>query len=166
VEWVGSLITIVINAGTRIYVAALIASAAILFSPPSLVTQLGLDNFRQTYKAYIGTAFIVSLSLLITSMSSAVWSIILSPYRDRLERKKYITMFEELTFAEKRFLVPFIQDGENTRYADLHDGVARGLEAKGILYRPSNMAVGFEFPFNLQPIARRILNDRPELLSP
>jgi hypothetical protein len=165
VEWIGSLVATIINAGTRIYVAALIASSSLLFLPPSIIAQIGLSDFKQSYKSYIGAAFLVSLSLLLTSLLWVIRDVVLYPYRDRRERKKYTTMFKELTLDEKRFLVPFIRDGENTQYADLTNGIARGLEAKKIVYRTFNIVVGFAVPYNLQPIARRILLEKPEFLS-
>jgi hypothetical protein len=49
-ELVGSIFTAVINGGWKIYLAAFIASAALLFIPDSLVTQLGLEEIRRTYR--------------------------------------------------------------------------------------------------------------------
>jgi hypothetical protein len=44
----------------------------------------------------------------------------------------------------------------------MYDGVAMGLEAKKIIYRSSNIsAPGGTFPYNMQPYARKILNENP-----
>jgi hypothetical protein len=163
-EWIASTITAVINAGWKIYLAALIASAALLFLPDSFIAHLGLEDLRHTYKTQAGIALIVSASLLLTHFISG--DIVLSPwYEWRFSRKIYKTL-SELTFDEKAFLVPFIRAGENTQYAELYDGVPKGLEAKKILYRSSNLsAPGGAFPYNMQSYARKILNENPELLA-
>jgi hypothetical protein len=68
-----------------------------------------------------------------------------------------------LTFDEKQFLRPFIINGENTVNAPISDGVSGGLVAKRIVYRSSNVFYGFNAPFNLQPMARRLLTEKPRL---
>jgi hypothetical protein len=74
-----------------------------------------------------------------------------------------------LTQAEKEFLRPFIVQGENTQYKSIYDGVANGLQGKGIVYRASNLSVpgtpGMLFPWNLQPYARIALNKNRQLLD-
>ncbi len=166
-EWLGSTIAAVINAGWKIYLAALIASVAFLFLPKSIIVQLGLDQLRQTYRTQAGAVLIISASLLLTNVISVAWNLALSPWYDwRFTRKIHKTL-SELTFAEKVFLNPYIAGGHNTQYAEAHDGVAKGLEAKLILYRSSNIsAAGGIFPYNMQPYARKILKAHPELLAP
>ncbi|EGO95204.1 hypothetical protein APM_1967 [Acidiphilium sp. PM] len=72
-----------------------------------------------------------------------------------------------LTEDEKLFLRPYIIDGANTRMANITNGVAGGLVAKGIIFRSSNVGTVFSgFSYNLQPISRKILTGRPDLLNP
>ena len=72
----------------------------------------------------------------------------------------------ELTQDEKHFLMPYIFGGVNTQYADLNDGISQGLVAKRILFRSSRLVNILEgIPYNMQPVARRILSKHPELLD-
>ena len=58
-----------------------------------------------------------------------------------------------------------IINGENTVLAPITDGVSGGLVKKSIIYRSSNIFEQFRAPFNLQPIARNLLSENPELLD-
>jgi hypothetical protein len=166
-EWIGSVFSTVINGGWKLYLAVLIASSALLFLPDTTIAQLGLEEVRHTYRTQIGVAFVLSASLIAARLISVLWDILLSPwYHWRFNRVIFKTL-TELTLAEKSFLAPFITAGQNTQYAEMYDGVAKGLEAKKILYRSSNIsAPGGAFPYNLQSYARKMLVDHPSLLAP
>jgi len=90
----------------------------------------------------------------------------INPFSDwRIEQSVRGTL-SELTEDEKSFLRHYIVDGQNTKYAQISDGVAKGLQAKNVVFRASNVSVpGGSFPFNLQPVARRILTKRRQLLD-
>jgi hypothetical protein len=167
VDWIASTITAVLKAGWKLYLAALIASGAFLFLSDSLISQLGLDQLRHTYRMQAGVVLIVSASLLLTHLISVIWSAVLSPWHEWRFRRKIYNTLTELTEAEKDFLRPFIHQGENTQYAEIYDGIAKGLEAKQILYRSSNVGApgGFSFPYNMQPYARKLLIDHADLLQ-
>jgi hypothetical protein len=84
-------------------------------------------------------------------------------------KRNILNALMTLTQEEKAFLRPYIAQGTNTRYVSIYDGVANGLQAKKIIYRASSMSVagapGLLFPWNLQPTAREMLNDQPNLLD-
>jgi hypothetical protein len=66
-EAAGAIIAAVLKAGVPIYLAALIASALLLFLPDSVAQQFGIVDFRQLYRGYFGGAFIASVSLSPTA---------------------------------------------------------------------------------------------------
>ena len=75
-------------------------------------------------------------------------------------------VFQRVHEAEKLFLRPFTINLQNTLYTNISDGVARELEAKSLIYRASSVSnFNQTFPFNLEPVARRILTPRPKLLD-
>jgi hypothetical protein len=53
-EAFGAVIAAVIKAGVPIYVSALIASTLLLFLPDSIASQIGIAEFRQLYRGYLG----------------------------------------------------------------------------------------------------------------
>src|SRR5947209_2404967 len=164
-ELVGSLLTAIINGGWKLYLAAFIASAALLFFPESLVSALGLDEIRHTYRTYAGVILITSASLLAVNIISFIVRLMLKPWRDRQFNRAVYRTLSDLAQAEKDFLREFIFGHANTVSAPVNDGVAGGLQAKQIIYRSSNISYGLEWPYNLQPIPRKLLNAHPELLD-
>jgi hypothetical protein len=164
-EFVGSIFTAVINGGWKIYLAGFIASAGLLFIPDSLMSQIGLEEIRHTYRTYAGIVFIASASLLAVNIISFIVRIALRPWRDRQFNRAVYRTLSELTQAEKDFLREFIHGRANTVWAAINDGVAGGLTAKRIIYRASNISYGFDWPYNLQPVPRKMLSAHPELLD-
>jgi hypothetical protein len=113
--------------------------------------------------ALFGAAtFLVSVATHIVPFAQNQWN----TWRWHRETRRALA---DLTRSEKDFLRPFIIQGENTRYESIYDGVANGLQAKGIIYRASNLTVpgrpGMLAPCNLQPYARQVLNENRHLLD-
>ena len=164
-EAVGAVIAAVIKAGVPIYVAALIASALLLFLPDSVAHQIGVEEFRQSYRGYLGGTLVASISLLVAYGLSATSNVVRNRLDDRQLRRLTMETLGMLTSAEKEFLSAFIIEGRNTVHAPISDGVAGGLVAKRIVYRSSNIIQYFDAPYNLQPIARKLLTKNPKLLN-
>lgn len=164
-ETVGAIIAAVLKVGVPIYVAALIASTLLLFLPDSIAHQIGVAEFRQSSREYVGGVFVISISLLAAYGLSATFGVIRNRLDDRKLRSLTLQSLRMLTSDEKRFLRPFITEGENTVYAAISDGISGGLVAKRIVYRSSNILHSFRAPFNLQPIARKLLTEKQTLLD-
>jgi hypothetical protein len=164
-EAAGAVIAAVIKTGVPIYVAALIASSLLLFVPDSIAQQIGVAEFRQLYRGYLGAAFVASISLLAAYGLSATSDVIRNRLDDRRLRRLTLETLSMLTSDEKRFLRGFIVEGKNTVHASISDGVSGGLVAKCIVYRSSNIIERLAAPFNLQPIARKLLTENPRLLD-
>jgi hypothetical protein len=80
-------------------------------------------------------------------------------------KKKY-DYLKQLTPEEKGYLIPYIEEQQNTINVGMDDGIMAGLCAKGITYRAANIGDLLNgFAFNLQPWARDYLNSKPELLN-
>jgi len=166
IESIAPLIIAVKKAGPPIYTALLIACSLLLFLPDPVLARFGLAEFLQSYRTYVGVGFIASLSLLAVTVLSVVISPIASAFEDWRFRRHGLRTLGELTNAEKQFLRPYIRDGENTHYASISDGVAQGLVGKNLIYRASHVSTsGMNFPYNLQPYARRLLIEHSHLLD-
>src|SRR5215475_11126192 len=100
-EWIASTITAVIKEGWKLYLAAFIASVALLFLPDSTIVKLGLDDFRHSHRMEAGVVLIGSASLLATHFIAIFVNMILSPFFEwRFNRMIYKTL-TELTYEEK-----------------------------------------------------------------
>jgi hypothetical protein len=165
-EAAGAAIAAVLKVGVPVYIAALIASSLLLFLPDTIALQIGIAGFRLLFRGYIGATFIVSLSLLLAYGISAISCSVRNTLDDRHLYRLTLDTLRLLTADEKRFLRPFVIEGKNTVKADISNGVVGGLVAKCILYRASNVGHLYSgFPYNLQPIARKILSEKPKLLD-
>ncbi len=165
-EQIASLITAVKNGGPPIYAAALIATALLLFLPDSVMAQLGLIGFRYSHRMQLGIGFVASISLLAASIISPGTSVVRARLRAWRRSRYLLATMRDLTEAEKDFLRPYIHNGENTRTAEVFEGVVKGLELKGIVYRASTVSeYGMRFAYNLQPPVRKLLRSKPHLLS-
>ena len=164
-EAVAAIIAAVLKVGVPIYVAALIATSLLLFLPNSIPHQIGIDELRESYRGYLGVAFVAAISLLAATGLSLAFSAISHRFDEQRVRRRSLRTLRVLTVDEKRFLRPFIRNGRNTILAPISDGVSGGLLAKAIIFRSSTVFEDFQAPFNLQPIARALLTENPELLD-
>lgn len=150
-----------------------LACGGSLFLPLDLLEHLGMTTLIKEHRTYIGSALLISLAFLVAQAMVGIWTIAKKLYakiqEDRksseLEYRK-IEMLSKLTPEEKEYLSPYIFQNENTQYFSIQDGVVGGLTAKHILYRASNFSTGgTNFAFNMQPWARDILENSPNLLG-
>ena len=136
--------------------------ALILFLPDYAASSLSIAAFRDTYRTYLGPAFLVAVGLLLTKLVMAFWGW----WRECKRLKAMHKLLHNLTPEEKGYLKPFIVDRANSIYVGLDDGVAGGLTAKKILYQSCTIGSDSEgFAHNLQTWAFEYLSKHPELLK-
>jgi hypothetical protein len=164
-EWIGALITAVRNAGPPIYAAVLIATLLLLLLPDHVVAQIGLDEFGKSYRMYIGIGLIASASLLSVHILSAWHLFCWNRWRRgvltgldcehcmRLRKRK--RSLWPIYSSRRQYAVRFGLQWSCTR-----------LSCEGIAHRASTLSIpGGQFPFNLQPYARALLQKHPTLLD-
>jgi Super-infection exclusion protein B len=128
----GSLISTIVAAGAAIYAAVFIAAGLLLFLPVRFLNRLGLDQLGQSYRMYVGLAFLIAASLLFVRLILFLWQLISIPYENWLFEQRGVKLMRELTEEEKAFLRPYIVNGQNSRVAPVGDGVAQGLAAGAV----------------------------------
>lgn len=164
-EAVGAVIAAILKVGVPIYISIFISCCLALFLPDYLAGQIGIATFRQLYRGYLGGGLIFSTSLLTASALSVTSQAVTNRLDDRRLRQLTLDTLNMLTEEEKKFLRNFMVGGQNTVFAPITDGVTGGLVAKTIIYRSSNVIQRFSAPYNLQPVARKLLSERPALLN-
>jgi hypothetical protein len=149
-----------------VWFAVMLTTGFILFAPPDLAGRLDVEAMRVEHNALIGLSFLVSLSLSLVSTGQAFLKLARTLWeRGALTRRRRQNL-QSLTPAEKAYLLPFIESGENTQHWPMNDGIAGGLLSKKILYRSSSIFDMIKgIPYNLQPWARDALTRNPELLQ-
>jgi hypothetical protein len=138
-----------------------VATSLVLFLPDPVILQIGLDGVRETYRMALGLAFVGSASLVAVHALFALPTLMASPLKNWRYRSHVRAHIRALTAQEKQFLRHYIVNNEATRHASVADGIANGLQAKGIVFRAANITLpgqsGMLLPYNMQPVARKIL---------
>lgn len=165
------------NASPPVFLGVAVASGIVIFSGENVAASLGVDQFRTAYRGELGIAFLVSVSVFVATSIWSVSAFVNKRIIQRAETKQKAEnaklreeerkrSLHELTPDEKAYLIPYVVDEQNTQYFLIEDGVAGGLQAKGIIYRSSNVGSMLEgWAFNIQPWARTYLKEHPDLLS-
>ena len=150
----------------RYSVAIGIVVAIVLFSPDSIMNQLGLLKYRDEGKPYFGAVLLVCIALALASGIGAV-SEKINDYRSWRARKKRL---RRLSVEEKQVLKAYIEGQTRSMYFNITSGVINGLVAESIIYRASNLSnpeYGMTaFAYNIQPWAWDYLNKHRDLLGP
>ena len=171
-EAIGGLLTSLRSATPVLLGGIVVSCGVVLFGPDGFLAALGILDLATTYRTFVGSAFLLSGSLLSAEGVAALWKARQARLEGRANAKRHKEIevaqheaLHQLTVHERSYLAPFVLNGQNTVYFPLQDGVVGGLEAKKVLYRASaigDMLTGFAF--NLQPWAREHLEAHPELL--
>jgi hypothetical protein len=103
-ETLTSVVLAIINAGTRIYAAVLVAASAALFLPTSLIQTIGLTEFREAHRMELGLALVASSSLLLVQLLTAIGNLVTAPIRRRRFSNEIRRQLQGLTHEEKQFL--------------------------------------------------------------
>ena len=105
--------------------------------------------------------------MFVASVFESVFSLIGEEFTEWLNQRCWSKTLLNLTRGEKAILRRFVIDGETAITASINDPVVSTLAVKKILVRTAN--VGFpgsmNFPFTLQPWARKCLIRRRDLID-
>jgi len=165
-EWVGALVEWR-KIGSSLAGVVCVLTALLLFTPDVFVARTGLLDLRNDYRPWLGLAFLVSLSLFAAGLLEATIGAVRGFFQERRIQRNLLAVLRDLTPDEKEFLFDYIAEGRTTISAAINDGVANALQAKKIIYRASTVGHpgGLNFPFNLQPWARKALTADPSLID-
>lgn len=144
------------------FVAVLTVLGLVLFLPEQYAKILAVDTFRSQYRAFIGPAFL----LVLAFGAARLFTWLAGAHTQRKLVKERNELLHKLTPEEKGYLVPYIQNEQNSVYVGMDDGVMAGLRKKGVTYLAANMGDLLNgFAFNLQPWAREYLQSNLQLLD-
>ncbi|MDO6762967.1 super-infection exclusion protein B [Agarivorans sp. 1_MG-2023] len=156
-----------------IFTGLAIASGVILFGSGELITTIGLTEFREANKPYIGGCFVLSLSIVFSQAVAGIFGLMkyaFQKWKNEKDRKLLIKAKQKelakLTPDEKAYLAPYVLGQKTTQYFLKEDGIKGSLETKGILYRASNMGDMVDgWAYNIQPWAKEYLETNQQLLE-
>ena len=145
------------------FLLALLATLAlILFIPSKYASALAIDQFRDSYRIFLGPAFL----LVFAFITARFYNGLEKRFASKRALKELQKNLHSLTGEEKGYLAQFIYEEKTSIYVGMDDGVMGGLRKKGITYlaaQQGNLLDGFAF--NLQPWAREYLHENHQLLD-
>ncbi len=155
-----------IKLSPRHYLAGALSSGVLLFLGDRPLALLGLEQFRITYRSWIGAVFLLSASLLVSHPLAALGGLLSHWWSERRFVRTGLQRLRQLTPAEKRILQQYIRENTRTQTLNFMDGVVAGLAQAGIIYRSANVGTADgSFAYNVQPWAWKQLQDDPKLLA-
>ena len=142
-----------------------LGTGILVLLPEVALTKLGLMTFVSTFRGWLGGAFVLSTALMLGNGLTAAFRQARRYMSEIDESKRKRESFKYLSPPEKKLLAKYISETTTTQYLDISDGIANGLQAKGFIYRASNVgAYHTSFAFNIQPWAWKCLQDNPSLV--
>ena len=135
----------------------------LLFIPSEWVPGVLLEAFRKKYGLLIVFPLFGSAAMIFIFFFQWVFK--------KLERKRKlktrIKYLQRLTNQEKKVLRGFIDGNTKTQELSIMDGVVKGLEFAGVIYRATSLgsAADASFDFNIQPWAWHYLIKNSHILE-
>jgi hypothetical protein len=137
--------------------------SGLIFFPESIVNSLGLLEYREKTKIYLGISLLFCFIAIITFLFIYMAGVF---YLKKRQKRLHC-----LTKHEKEILKRYIFNETRTDYFECNDGVIKGLEIESIIFRSSTISSTryghgvFTFSYNIQPWAWDYLNKNTDLLE-
>lgn len=156
----------VLKLAPRYFVAVGICSGILLLIDEQTSKKLGVFDFTQDYRQWLGVAIIVSISMLVMNWSIKVGTVIRDSFQSHKFRKAIIERLNCLTEEEKQILRFYVVKQSKTNTLRIDDGVVNTLTAHGIIYVSSSRGSIIEgFSHNISELAWDYLNKNPSVLN-
>ena len=122
----------------RYLVAVAIMSGALLFLTVDWIGLLGLAEFVDDYRHWLGLTFLVSATLWAVAMAQAIWSWARRTHFRRRSRERVFARLIALTEGEEQILRFYFAQGTRSNKLRIDDEVVKGLVADRIIYRAAS----------------------------
>ncbi len=144
----------VLKLAPRYLLAVIVFCGVLLFVEDDIAKTLGIYNFTQNYRQWLGIALIATSSLVIIDWSIKI-SMVIRDIAFRIKRKKSILKsLHSLTEEEKQILRYYLCKQSKSNVLRIDDGIVNGLVAKGIIFRAANQGNLVEgFAHNINQLA-------------
>ncbi len=150
----------------RYLISVVLITGTLVFSPDSWLKHLGLHSFTETYRQWLGLAFLISITLSGVAAVAACSGWISTKLFKRRIRRHVIRRLNSLTEDEKQILRYYIAMNTRANMLKVNDGVVLGLVADGIIYRSASMGSIIEgFAHNITDFAWDYINANPQVLQ-
>jgi hypothetical protein len=165
-EWLTNLFSLSREISSKIALPICVTLGLVLFLPSNSAQTRGIDQFRDSYRIWVGVLFLLSAAALISNLLWVVGRFIKPWVKEWLYIRINRSSLHNLTEDEKVILRRFIVDGNSTVAEDINSGPINLLENKKIVLRASTISLRLTtFSYLLQPWAREYLAKNRDLLT-
>jgi hypothetical protein len=150
----------------RYLIAVSVFCGVLLFINEQLSKTLGVFQFTQDYRQWIGIAFVASIVLVAIDWSIKIGTVVSNFVRRIKFKNDLVKRLHSLTEEEKQILRYYLAKQSKTNTLRTDDGVVNTLTAKGIIYRSAshgNLLEGFSH--NIHELAWDYLKENPGVLE-
>ena len=153
----------------RYLVIIALTSGIVLFFGEGFLKTLGLAEFVQDNRSWLGGAFLVSTSVVVVSGGIWLKDLLLTNYKKKRKiegsKQKIIDRLQRLTEDEKQILRFYFAKNTRSNTLRIDDGVVNGLVAAGIIFQSASMGTLLEgFAHNITDFAWEHIHEHPKLL--
>lgn len=147
-------------------IALFLVLVILLFSPKDFMIKIGIVTLVNSYRTYIGLAFLLVMLLIFTHISDYILKILRSRYIYSSLVRKGKKRLRNLTDSEKEILRRFIEKGTKSVYLSMNNGNVASLCEDKIIYRSCGVSRSYlDFAYNLNEWAWEYLNKNKWLLD-
>lgn len=144
-----------------------LVTTALLLVPQAFTDRLGLSLFVNSYRMWIGLAWLFSVALLASLSLLAIKDPLLKWLRMRSKLKAAKAYLRRLTPSEKRTLAQYVCFNTKTQNLDCQCGVVNGLADAHVIYQSASIGSLYDgFAYNIEEWAWSELNAHTDLLEP
>ena len=143
-----------------------VVCGVLVFASPEALNTLGLREFTENNRHWIGLAFLASsaTALVDGTKEVAVW------VRNRMTvaklKQKRLERLHSLTEEEKQILRYYLAKQTRTNTLRFQDGIVQGLVAAGIIHQSASLGdLHSWFSYNISEFAWEYLNKHPTTLE-
>jgi len=149
------------------YLAALaVACGVLLFAGDEALDLLGLREFTENNRHWIGLAFLASAAIALVDGAKEVVGWVTNRFTSAKLAKIRLKRLNSLTEEEKQILRYYIAKQTRTNSLRIQDGVVQGLVTAGIIYQSGSLGdLHSGFSHNISEFAWKYLNEHPTLLE-
>ena len=149
---------------TQYFLPLLVVSAFGLFAPSYLLEQLGIAQWRTDGKFYLGSLFVVSLSVIFCHYFAMFINWVLNWYG--FYRRLWIghARLKSLTADEQNIIRVYLEKNSKAQLLNAMNGIVMGLVEASIIYPSVEEGEAHSFPFNIRNWAWIYLNKNPNLV--
>jgi hypothetical protein len=156
-----------IKLSPKYWLAIALVATALICLPLEITGKLGVAEFVDKYRMWIGFVCVVSWGFLFTHLMCASKDSVLGWWRKKRLVHHGREALQNLSPPEKRMLAEYLIFETKSRKQDFQSGIVHELKRANILYQACSEGTRMTgFAFNLHPWAWEELQAHPELLEP